>query len=125
MRVATGIGCACLALVVWTGCGRTDLIGVAYESDAAAPDAPPPDAPPGDDSTWARTYGGPEDEYAWAVLQRPDGGYFVAGQCASFPMAWNRSGCLPVCLSQPVQGPAFSSSFLSPGLKGASFRRSM
>ncbi len=33
---------------------------------------------------WDRTFGGPEDEFGWAMAADPDGGYVLAGQTTSF-----------------------------------------
>jgi hypothetical protein len=35
-------------------------------------------------SLWERTFGGPNDEYGWAMTATPDGGYALAGQTESF-----------------------------------------
>jgi len=33
---------------------------------------------------WAKTFGGPQSEYAWSIVQTSDGGYAVAGRTESF-----------------------------------------
>jgi hypothetical protein len=36
------------------------------------------------DMLWERTFGGPENDYGWAMAPTPDGGYALAGQTTSF-----------------------------------------
>ncbi|MEO0157971.1 MAG: hypothetical protein ABIM59_04500 [candidate division WOR-3 bacterium] len=61
------------AVAGWTlssGAGRADLLVLKLRSDGSL--------------EWARTFGGPEDDHAWSILQTSDGGYVVAGETHSF-----------------------------------------
>lgn len=55
----------------------TSMLTLAFNIQQAETSEPP-------ETEWSRTYGGPDDDAAWCVIQTDDGGYALAGYTSSF-----------------------------------------